>query len=79
MLAFILQRLIQAVVVMVTVAFIAFMLFLGIAWGFMYGIERNKDSGLGVALHVASTPLTTETGQQVRDSLSPVALSMPTT
>lgn len=35
--------------------FIAFMLFLGIAWGFMYGIERNKDSGLGVALLLGFT------------------------
>ena len=30
--------------------FMAFMLFLGIAWGFMWGIEKNKNSGLGVAL-----------------------------
>ncbi|MDD2743055.1 MAG: Bax inhibitor-1/YccA family protein [Rhodocyclaceae bacterium] len=35
--------------------FIAFMLFLGIAWGFMWGIERNKDSGLGVALLLGFT------------------------
>ena len=35
--------------------FIAFMLFMGIAWGFMWGIERNKDSGLGVALLLAFT------------------------
>lgn len=35
--------------------FIAFMLFLGIAWGFMYGIERNKNSGLGVALLLGFT------------------------
>ena len=35
--------------------FIAFMLFLGIAWGFMYGIEKNKNSGLGVALLLAFT------------------------
>lgn len=35
--------------------FIAFMLFLGIAWGFMYGIEKNKDSGLGVALLLGFT------------------------
>ena len=27
--------------------FMAFLLFLGIAWGFMWGIEKNKDSGLG--------------------------------
>ncbi|MDR1994162.1 Bax inhibitor-1/YccA family protein [Azonexus sp.] len=35
--------------------FMAFLLFLGIAWGFMYGIERNKNSGLGVALLLAFT------------------------
>lgn len=35
--------------------FIAFMLFLGIAFAFMYGIERNKDSGLGVALLLGFT------------------------
>ncbi|MCL2525332.1 MAG: Bax inhibitor-1/YccA family protein [Betaproteobacteria bacterium] len=35
--------------------FIAFMLFLGIAWGFMYAIERNKNSGLGVALLLGFT------------------------
>lgn len=35
--------------------FIAFMLFLGIAWGFMYGIEKNKDRGLGVALLLGFT------------------------
>ncbi|MDR0777620.1 MAG: Bax inhibitor-1/YccA family protein [Azonexus sp.] len=35
--------------------FMAFMLFLGIAWGFMWGIERNKNSGLGVALLLAFT------------------------
>jgi modulator of FtsH protease len=35
--------------------FIAFMLFLGIAWGFMYGIEKHKNSGLGVALLLAFT------------------------
>lgn len=35
--------------------FIAFMLFLGIAWGFMYGIQKNKDSGLGVALLLGFT------------------------
>ncbi|MFX9664885.1 hypothetical protein ABTO78_19710, partial [Acinetobacter baumannii] len=29
---------------------ISFVLFLGIAWGFMWGIEKNKNSGLGVAL-----------------------------
>lgn len=32
-----------------------FILFLGIAWGFMWGIERNKNSGLGVALLLAFT------------------------
>lgn len=35
--------------------FIAFMLFLGIAFAFMYGIERNKDRGLGVALLLGFT------------------------
>ena len=35
--------------------FMAFMLFLGIAWGFMWGIERNKNSGLGVALLLGFT------------------------
>jgi modulator of FtsH protease len=35
--------------------FIAFILFLGIAWGFMYGIEKNKNSGLGVALLLGFT------------------------
>ena len=32
-----------------------FMLFLGIAWGFMYGIEKTKESGLGVALLLGFT------------------------
>lgn len=35
--------------------FIAFMVFLGVAWGFMYAIERNKNSGLGVGLLLAFT------------------------
>ena len=35
--------------------FIAFMLFLGVAWGFMWGIEKNKNSGLGVALLLGFT------------------------
>ncbi len=35
--------------------FLAFMLFLGIAFGFMYGIERTKDSGWGVALLLGFT------------------------
>ncbi len=35
--------------------FIAFLAFLGIAFGFMYGIERTKDSGWGVALLLAFT------------------------
>ncbi len=35
--------------------FIGFMLFLGIAWGFMWGIEKNKESGLGVALLLGFT------------------------
>jgi len=32
-----------------------FLLFLGVAWGFMWGIERNKDSGLGVMLLLGFT------------------------
>jgi len=35
--------------------FVAFMLFMGVAWAFMWGIERNKDSGLGVALLLGFT------------------------
>ena len=35
--------------------FISFILFLGIAWGFMWGIEKNKDSALGVALLLGFT------------------------
>ena len=35
--------------------FIAFMLFLGVAWGFMWGIERTKNSGIGVALLLGFT------------------------
>lgn len=34
---------------------IAFLLFLGIAWAFMWGIERNKNSGVGVVLLLAFT------------------------
>lgn len=34
---------------------LSFVLFLGIAWGFMYGIEKNKESGLGVALLLGFT------------------------
>jgi modulator of FtsH protease len=34
---------------------IAFMLFLGIAFGFFYGIEKTKNSGMGVALLLAFT------------------------
>lgn len=34
---------------------LAFVAFLGIAWGFMWGIERNKHSGIGVALLLAFT------------------------
>lgn len=34
---------------------ISFLLFMGIAFGFMWGIERNKDSGLGVALLLGFT------------------------
>jgi modulator of FtsH protease len=33
----------------------SFLLFLGIAWGFMWGIEKNKNSGLGVALLLGFT------------------------
>ena len=32
-----------------------FLLFMGIAWAFMWGIERNKDSGVGVLLLLAFT------------------------
>jgi modulator of FtsH protease len=35
--------------------FISFMLFLGIAFGFMWAIEKNKDSGIGVALLLGFT------------------------
>ena len=35
--------------------FLAFALFLGIAWGFMWGIEKNKNSSLGVVLLLAFT------------------------
>ncbi|MBI5861143.1 MAG: Bax inhibitor-1/YccA family protein [Rhodocyclales bacterium] len=35
--------------------FIGLMVFLGIAWGFMWGIERTKDSGMGVALLLGFT------------------------
>jgi modulator of FtsH protease len=35
--------------------FISLLLFLGIAWGFMWGIQRNKDSGLGVLLLLGLT------------------------
>lgn len=35
--------------------FIAFLLFLGISFAFFYGIEKNKDSGLGVALLLGFT------------------------
>ena len=34
---------------------ISFVLFLGIAWGFMWGIEKNKNSGLGIALLLGFT------------------------
>jgi modulator of FtsH protease len=34
---------------------ISFLLFMGIAFGFMWGIERNKNSGLGVALLLGFT------------------------
>lgn len=35
--------------------FLSFMLFLGIAFGFMWGIERTKNSGMGVVLLLAFT------------------------
>lgn len=35
--------------------FVAFMLFLGVAFGFMWGIERTKNSGLGVVLLLGFT------------------------
>lgn len=34
---------------------LGFLLFLGIAWGFMWGIQRYRDSGLGVALLLGFT------------------------
>lgn len=34
---------------------IGFVLFLGIAWGFMYGIEKTKHSGMGVVLLLGFT------------------------
>lgn len=34
---------------------IGFLVFIGIAFGFMWGIERNKNSGLGVALLLGFT------------------------
>lgn len=34
---------------------ISFVLFLGIAWGFMWGIEKNRNNGMGVALLLAFT------------------------
>lgn len=33
----------------------SFLLFLAVAWGFMWGIEKNKDSGVGVALLLGFT------------------------
>ncbi|MBU1238010.1 MAG: Bax inhibitor-1/YccA family protein [Gammaproteobacteria bacterium] len=35
--------------------FMAFLLFIGVAWGFMWGIEKNKNSGVGVALLLGFT------------------------
>lgn len=35
--------------------FISFLLFMGMAWGFMWGIEKHKDSGMGVALLLGFT------------------------
>src|SRR5574343_46334 len=34
---------------------ISFVVFMALAWGFMWGIERNKNSGLGVALLLGFT------------------------
>jgi len=34
---------------------VSFLLFLALAWGFMWGIEKNKDRGLGVALLLGFT------------------------
>ncbi|MBS3934924.1 MAG: Bax inhibitor-1/YccA family protein [Sulfuritalea sp.] len=34
---------------------LAFVLFLGVAWGFMWGIEKTKNSGMGVVLLLAFT------------------------
>jgi modulator of FtsH protease len=34
---------------------LAFLLFLGVAWGFLWGIERHKNSGVGVALLLGFT------------------------
>jgi modulator of FtsH protease len=34
---------------------LAFVLFLGIAWGFMWGIEKTKNSGMGVVLLLGFT------------------------
>jgi len=33
----------------------AFIVFLGVAWGFMWGIEKTKNSGMGVVLLLAFT------------------------
>ncbi len=35
--------------------FIAFILFLAVAWGFMWGIERNKNTSMGVVLLLGFT------------------------
>lgn len=35
--------------------FISFLLFLAVAWGFMWGIQKNKDSGMGVVLLLGLT------------------------
>ena len=34
---------------------LSFLLFLGVAWGFMWGIQRNRDNGLGVTLLLGFT------------------------
>ena len=35
--------------------FMAFLLFMAVAWGFMWGIGRTKDSGMGVVLLLGFT------------------------
>lgn len=35
--------------------FVSFLLFLAVAWGFMWGIQKTKDSGMGVVLLLGFT------------------------